>query len=458
MARGSTVPPVCRPPTPRGAIYNPAREAQLNSLLKNGRVIDPANGRNEIADVFIVNGRLVDLRPSIELSAEQAAAVEVMDVSGCWVVPGLLDMHVHLREPGEEYKETIASGTRAAVAGGYTAIACMPNTHPVNDNAAVTRFILDRAREQGVCRVLPVGAISKGLSGDNLADFGELRDAGAVAVTDDGRPVMNSLLMRRALEYARIFDLLVISHAEDLNLSQGGLMNEGPVSTTQGLVGIPGSAEEVMISRDLILAEWAKTRVHIAHVSTAGAVRLIRDAKQRGVQVTAETAPHYFTLSDETLLDFDPVYKVNPPLRRPEDVIAVRQGLRDGTLDVIATDHAPHSVLEKDTEFEYAANGMIGLESAVPLILELVREGVLSVSEAIAKVTCNPSQILNIPAGTLTTGQLADLTVIDPECEYTIDCTTFQSKSRNCPFHGRKVRGRVELTLVRGKKAFVRGW
>lgn len=425
-------------------------------LLKNGRVIDPASGRDETADVLILDGFLTDLRPNIELGAERAAAVEVMDVAGCWVVPGLVDMHVHLREPGEEYKETIASGTRAAVAGGYTAVACMPNTHPVNDNAAVTRFILDRAREQGACRVFPVGAISKGLAGENLAEFGELRDAGAVAVTDDGRPVMNSLLMRRALEYARAFDLLVISHAEDLNLSQGGLMNEGPVSTVQGLAGIPGSAEEVMVSRDLILAEWAKTRVHIAHVSTAGSVRLIREAKQRGVQVTAETAPHYFTLTDAALLGFDPVYKVNPPLRRPEDVAAVKQGLRDGTLDAIATDHAPHSVLEKDTEFEYAANGMIGLETAAPLLLELVREGVLSASQAIAKVTCNPSNILGIPAGALTIGDLVDLTVIDPEREYTIDSATFQSKSRNCPFHGRKVRGRIELTLAQGRKVFAR--
>jgi len=428
----------------------------LNFLLQNGRVIDPASGRDEVADVLILDGLLADLRPNIELSAERAATVEVMDVAGCWVVPGLVDMHVHLREPGEEYKETIASGTRAAVAGGYTAVACMPNTHPVNDNAAVTRFILDRAREQGACRVFPVGAISKGLTGENLAEFGELRAAGAVAVTDDGRPVMNSLLMRRALEYARAFDLLVISHAEDLNLSHGGLMNEGPVSTAQGLAGIPGSAEEVMVSRDLILAEWAKTRVHIAHVSTAGSVRLIREAKQRGVQVTAETAPHYFTLTDEALFGFDPVYKVNPPLRRPEDVAAVKEGLRDGTLDAIATDHAPHSMLEKDTEFEYAANGMIGLESAAPLILELVREGVLSTAEAIAKVTCHPANILGIPAGTLTIGQLVDLTVIDPEHEYTIDCTTFQSKSRNCPFHGRKVRGRIELTLAQGRKAFAR--
>lgn len=429
----------------------------MNFLLKNGRVIDPAGGRDEIADVLIWDGHLTDLRPAIELSVERASAVEVIDTSGCWIVPGLVDMHVHLREPGEEYKETIASGTRAAVAGGYTAVACMPNTHPVNDNAAVTRFILDRAREQGVCRVFPVGAISKGLAGENLAEFGELRDAGVVAVTDDGRPVMNSLLMRRALEYARAFDLLVISHAEDLNLSQGGLMNEGPVSTAQGLAGIPGSAEEVMISRDLILAEWADAPVHIAHVSTAGSVRMIRDAKQRGVRVSAETAPHYFTLTDEALRGFDPVYKVNPPLRRPEDVAAIKEGLRDGTLDAIATDHAPHSLLEKDTEFEYAANGMIGLESALPLILELVRDGVLSAAEAIAKVTCNPSNILNIPAGSLALGQLADLTVIDPRREHTLDCATFQSKSRNCPFHGRKVRGRVELTLVQGRKAFARG-
>ena len=428
----------------------------MNYLIRNGRVIDPVQKLDRTADVLILDGRIADLQPQLAIGREQLAAVEQIDATGQWVVPGLVDMHVHLREPGEEYKETIASGTRAAVAGGYTALACMPNTQPVNDNATVTRFILERAAQQGACRVFPVGAISKASQGENLAEFGELREAGAVAVSDDGRPVMNSLLMRRALEYAQAFEMLVISHAEDLHLSEGGLMNEGPIATARGLRGIPNIAEETMIGRDLLLAEWTGGRLHIAHVSTAGSVRLIRDAKQRGVAVTAETAPHYFTLTDAELTDFDPVFKVNPPLRTARDVAAIKTGLADGTIDAIATDHAPHSVLEKDTEFEYAANGVIGLESALPLVLSLVREGLLSPLEAIAKVTSQPAAILGIPGGTLHPGVVADLTLIDPEKSYVLDCHAFQSKSRNCPFHGRTVQGEAIATLVGGRMAFSR--
>ena len=428
----------------------------MNFLFRHGKVLDPAQGTDGIADVLILDGCLTDIKPEIEMSSERLSDIQEIDARGKWIVPGLVDMHVHLREPGEEYKETIASGTRAAVAGGYSAVACMPNTKPVNDNAAVTRFILDRAREYGACSVYPVGAISKDSAGENLAEFGELRDAGVVAVSDDGRPVMNSLLMRRALEYAKVFDLLIISHAEDLNLSQGGLMNEGPISTAQGLQGIPNAAEETMVARDLLLAEWTRSRLHIAHVSTAGSVRLIRDAKNRGVAVTAETAPHYFTLSDEALVTFDPLYKMNPPLRRPADVDAIKQGLADGTIDAIATDHAPHSLVEKDIEFEYAANGIIGLESALPLILRLVREGALSALEAIAKVSCNPARILGISAGTFITGKPIDMAMIDPESVYTLDRETFQSKSRNCPFHGWEMQGRVEMTLVEGKVVYSR--
>ena len=438
----------------QSANRNPKSNADI--LFRHGRVLDPGRGMDEIADVLILDGRLAEIKPAIEMGSERLSDLQEIDASGKWIVPGLVDMHVHLREPGEEYKETIASGTRAAVAGGYSAVACMPNTKPVNDNAAVTRFILDRAREEGACRVFPVGAISKGSAGENLAELGELREAGVVAVSDDGRPVMNSLLMRRALEYAKIFDLPVISHAEDLNLSQGGLMNEGPISTSQGLQGIPNVAEEAMVARDLLLAEWTKSRLHIAHVSTAGSVRLIRDAKARGVAVTAETAPHYFTLSDESLVTFDPLFKMNPPLRRPADVAAIREGLADGTIDAIATDHAPHSSVEKDIEFEYAANGIIGLESALPLILRLVREGVLGVLDAIAKVSCNPANILGISAGTLSSGQAADIAVIDPESIYTLDCKTFQSKSRNCPFHGWEMQGRVEMTLVQGRVVYAK--
>jgi dihydroorotase len=423
-------------------------------LFRNGRVIDPARNIDKIADVLIVDGRLMDIQSNFPSTMDWMSQVNQVDATGKWLIPGMLDIHVHLREPGEEYKETIASGTRAAVAGGYVGVACMPNTKPVNDNAAVTRFILERAKEQGACHVFPVAAISTGLKGESLAEFGELRGAGAVALSDDGRPVMNGLLMRRALEYARIFDLLVISHAEELSLSQGGLMNESPVSTLLGLRGIPNASEDVMVARDLLLAELTGGRLHIAHVSTAGAVRLIREAKSRGIPVTAETAPHYFTLTDKEVMTFDPVFKVNPPLRSAEDVESVKEGLADGTIDAIATDHAPHSTVEKDTEFEYAANGMIGLESALPLILSLVREGTLSASDAVAKVTCNPARILGVSLGSLQPGKPPSMTIIDPEASYVLDCQTFQSKSRNCPFHGRKVQGRVVATLFEGSVAY----
>jgi len=330
----------------------------------------------------------------------------------------------------------------------------MPNTHPVNDCAAVTQYIIEKARDEGSCRVFPVGAISRGLEGKNISEYGELRSAGVAAVSDDGRPVMNSLLMRRALEYAKTFDLLVISHCEDLDLSSTGLMNEGPVSTRLGMRGIPRVAEEIMVARDILLAELTGSRLHLAHISTAGSVALIREAKKRGVPVSAETAPHYFTLTEELISTFDPVYKVNPPLRRPEDIEAIKTGLRDGTIDAIASDHAPHSSVEKDLEFEYAANGVIGLESSLPLILRLIREGVLTPMEAVAKVSRNPARILSIPFGTLRKGITADLTLIDPEVKYAIDVSRFKSKSRNCPFAGIEVQGKAVMTLVGGRVVF----
>ncbi|MCE5242435.1 MAG: dihydroorotase [Syntrophobacteraceae bacterium] len=433
------------------------REKAHGLLFRRGRVIDPAQGLDRTGDVLVMDGRIADVQPQIDLSADRMSGIEEVDATGRWIVPGLLDMHVHLREPGQEYKENIASGTRAAVAGGYTGVACMPNTNPVNDSAAVTRFILERARERGACRVYPVGAVSSGLKGENLSEFGDLVGAGAVAVTDDGKPVANSMLMRRALEYSRIFDIPVISHAEDPLLSHGGLMNEGPVSGMLGLRGIPRAAEEVMIARDILLSELTRGRVHIAHVSTAGSVRLIREAKRRGISVTAETAPHYFHLTDEVLTGFDTVFKVNPPLRSAEDLRAIREGLADGTIDAIATDHAPHTVLEKDVEFEFASSGMIGLESALPLILALVREEVLTPMEAIAKVTCNPAGILRLPGGTLRQGTAADLTMIDPDASFTLDAGSFQSKSRNCPFHGWEVRGKAVMTVVGGRVVFAEG-
>ncbi|MGA3113627.1 MAG: dihydroorotase [Syntrophobacteraceae bacterium] len=425
-----------------------------NLLLRNGRVIDPARGLDAVVDILVENGIVAETSAKVELGPEKLSQFEQIDASGKWIVPGLIDMHVHLREPGEEYKETISSGTQAAVAGGFTSVACMPNTHPVNDCAAVTQYIIEKARDEGSCRVFPVGAISRGLEGKNISEYGELRSAGVAAVSDDGRPVMNSLLMRRALEYAKTFDLLVISHCEDLDLSSAGLMNEGPVSTRLGMRGIPGAAEEIMVARDILLAELTGSRLHLAHISTAGSVALIREAKKRGVPVSAETAPHYFTLSEELISTFDPVYKVNPPLRRLEDIEAIKAGLGDGTIDVIASDHAPHSAVEKDLEFEYAANGIIGLESSLPLILRLIREGVLTPLEAVAKISRNPARILSIPLGTLRKGMAADLTIIDPEVKYTVDVNRFKSKSRNCPFAGMEVQGQAVMTLVGGKVVF----
>ncbi|MGO9312563.1 MAG: dihydroorotase [Syntrophobacteraceae bacterium] len=426
----------------------------VNLVLRNGRVIDPASGLDAVVDVLIENGIVVEINANIEIGSDRLRQLEQIDASGKWVVPGLIDMHVHLREPGEEYKETIASGTLAAAAGGFTSVACMPNTHPVNDCAAVTQYILEKARDEGSCRVFPVGAISMGIEGKNLSEYGELRSAGVVAVSDDGRPVMNSMLMRRALEYAKTFDLLVVSHCEDLDIGGAGLMNEGPVSTRLGLRGIPRAAEEIMVARDILLAELTRSRLHLAHISTAGSVSLIREAKKRGIAVSAETAPHYLTLTDELISTFDPVYKVNPPLRSSEDVEAIKAGLADGTIDVIASDHAPHSTVEKDLEFEYAANGMIGLESTLPLILRIMREGVLTPLEAVAKLSCNPARILAIPFGALRKGKAADLTLIDPEVKYTIDVNRFKSKSRNCPFDGMEAQGKAVMTLVGGRVVF----
>jgi dihydroorotase len=431
-----------------------ANENSAHIVLRQGRLIDPASGLDAVVDVLIENGIIVEISANIELGPDRLAPLQQIDARGKWIVPGLIDMHVHLREPGEEYKETIASGTQAAAAGGFTSVACMPNTRPVNDCAAITRYILDKAADEGACRVFPVGAISKGLEGKNIAEYGELRDTGAVAVSDDGRPVMNSLLMRRALEYAGTFGLLVISHCEDLNLSNAGQMNEGPVSTMLGMRGIPRAAEEIMVARDIVLSELTGSRLHLAHISSAGSVALIREAKRRGVPVSAESAPHYFTLTEELISGFDPVYKVNPPLRSAEDIEAIEAGLADGTIDAIASDHAPHSSVEKDLEFEFAANGIIGMESSLPLILRLVRKGILTPVEAIAKITNNPARILSIPFGALRKGTAADLTLIDPELKYTIDSDRFKSKSRNCPFNGMQAQGKAVMTLVGGRVVF----
>ncbi|MDW7771259.1 MAG: dihydroorotase [Desulfobulbaceae bacterium] len=418
-----------------------------NWLLKNGRIIDPANRLDQWGDLLIIDGRIA------AGGTPAPGNVRIMDVAGCWVVPGLIDMHVHLREPGEEYKEDIISGTRAAAAGGFTAVACMPNTRPVNDCQAVTSFILEQA-EKGFARVYPVGAISKSSRGESLAEFGELRDAGVVAVSDDGRPVLSSQLMRRALEYASDYGLAVISHSEEISLSAHGVMNEGIVSTRLGLKGIPSAAESIMVYREIALSEYTGKPVHIAHVSTAEAVELIRAAKSRGVMVTAETAPHYFTLTDEAVRGYDTNAKMNPPLRAEDDRQAIRTALGDGTLDAIATDHAPHSPLEKELEFDLAAYGIIGLETAVSLGLELVREGVVSEQRLVELLSVNPASILGIPGGTLAEGAAADVTVIHPDMEFEYTPESVVSKSRNSPFLGWKLRGRAVMTMVGGRVMF----
>ena len=416
---------------------------QTTWRIKNGRIIDPLNQTDQIRDLLIIDGRVA--LPDQPVPPDVAE----IDAAGWWVVPGLTDMHVHLREPGEEYKEDILSGARSAAAGGFTGVACMPNTNPVNDCKAVTALILARAAQAAV-RVYPVGAISKGLAGQQLAEYGEMRAAGVVAVSDDGRPVRDSQLMRRALEYAGDFGLTVIAHSEEPSLSSG-VMNEGAMSTRLGLKGIPTASESIMVYREIALAEFTDAKVHIAHVSTAMSLELIRAAKARGVRVTAETAPHYFTLTDEAVADYDTNTKMNPPLRSAADREAIRLALADGTLDAIATDHAPHSILEKELEFDAAANGIIGLETALPLALALVRDQVIDARRLVELLAVNPAALLGISAGTLSPGAAADVTLIDPEREFLYSEDQMFSKSRNTPFLGWRLQGRAVLTMVGGE-------
>jgi dihydroorotase len=419
----------------------------MNILIKNGSVIDPANEIDQKLDILVLDGKIVKSGKPGAISSNGA---QVIDAAGRLIVPGLIDMHVHLREPGFEYKETIATGTAAAKAGGFTSICCMPNTNPVNDNRSITEFILSQARDASA-RVYPIGAITKGSKGEELAEMGELRQAGCVAVSDDGKPLMNAVLMRRAMEYSRIFDTPIISHCEDSILSDKGVMNEGSISTELGLRGIPRAAEDVMTARDISLAELTGCRLHIAHVSTAGAVNLVREAKKRGVKVTAETCPHYFTLTDEAVRGYNPMAKMNPPLRTADDVAAIKNGLKDGTIDVIATDHAPHGMDEKSGEFDNAPFGIVGLETALGLTLKLVEEGIISLSEAIRKLTLNPAAVLKIEKGTLSIGADADITIIDPNASWTVDSSQFKSRSRNTPFNGWQLKGRAVQTIVGGK-------
>ncbi len=420
----------------------------MGLLLKGGLVLDPTQGLEERRDLLIEDGCIVVVAAPGTVIAEAHQAV---DVTGLLVCPGLIDLHTHLREPGQEYKETIATGSQAAAAGGFTAVACMPNTMPVNDSATVTRYILEKAAQSKGVRVYPVAALSQGSQGEILAEYGELKEAGAAALSDDGKPVANSQLMRRALEYAHTFDMLVISHSEDLALTGDGVMHEGLVSLQLGLKGIPAAAEEVAVFRDIELARLTEARLHIAHVSTAGSVEIIRRAKSQGVRVTAETTPHYFSLTDEAVLGFNTNAKMSPPLRTAADVAAIKAGLADRTLDCIATDHAPHSTLEKEVEFDQAANGIIGLETALGLSLELVQEGFLTLAQLIANLSTNPARILGVPGGSLQVGAMADITVMDLRRPWTVNIQQCKSKSRNSPFHGRQLTGRAVMTIVGGK-------
>jgi len=415
-------------------------------LIKNGRVVDPASRVDGIRDLLIVGGKIKDIGSRVG-----GGGTKAIDAKGMLVLPGLIDMHAHLRDPGRPDKETIATGTRAAALGGFTSVCCMANTEPPIDNPAVVKYIRNKAETEGVVNVYPIAAVTKGLKGEVLAEMGLMLEEGAVAFSDDGNPVMQADMMRRALEYSRQFGVPVISHCEDKNLSLDGAMNESALSTAIGLPGIPALSEEIMVARDIRLAkEYGK--VHIAHVSSAKSVELVRQAKRKGIPVTCETCPHYFSLSEEAVREYDTNAKVNPPLKSEQDVKAVIKGLKDGTIDVIATDHAPHNIEEKNVEFNLAAFGMVGLETALALILtKLVDTQALTLKKAIEKLTVAPAKILNLDKGSLRIGADADLIIVDPKLEWRVDATQFASKSRNTPFNGWKLKGKVLYTIVGGK-------
>jgi dihydroorotase len=420
-------------------------------LIRGGRVVDPSQELDRALDLLLADGKIAELGERLSAPGD----AEVIDAAGQVVCPGLIDLHVHLREPGGEHKETIASGARAAAAGGFTAVVAMPNTDPPIDNPAAVGYVAAAGLRAGGARVYPSGAITVGQKGDQLAPVGEMVEAGAVTVTDDGRPVMNSGVMRLVLQYTQTFDLPVSVHAEDLGLSRGGSMNEGIVATRLGLIGIPNAAEDVMIARDLFLAELTAGRLHIQHVSTRRGVEMIREAKARGVRVTAEAAPHHFSLTDEAVGSYRTDAKMNPPLRSAEDRDAVRQGVRDGTLDVIATDHAPHHYDEKEQAFDDAPNGVVGLETAVGIALkELVHTGLIDLPTLIERMSCAPARAFSLPGGTLAVGGPADVTLLDPELEWVVDASRFLSLSRNTPFNGWSLRGRPVRTLVAGRQVW----
>ncbi len=423
----------------------------MRLLVRGGRLLDPSRGLDEVGDLLVEDGRVAEIAPRI--AAPPGA--ETFDAEEMVVAPGLIDIHVHLREPGQEYKETIRSGTMAAAAGGFTAVACMANTRPVNDNRSVTEHILAEAARHGFARVYPIAAASKAAKGEELADVGELVDAGAVAISDDGLPVANAELMRRALQYARHFDIAVVQHAQDLDLTAGGVMHEGEWSTRLGLPGIPGAAEDVVVARDLLLAAATGGRYHVAHLSTAGGLALVREARRRGVAVTCEVTPHHLLLTDRAVADsgFSTDTKMNPPLRAEADRQALVEGLADGTVDAIASDHAPHHADEKAVQFHDAPFGIVGLETTLSLCLDrLVRPGILSLARLIELLSTGPARVHKLPGGTLAPGGVADITVFDPERRVTVDSARFRSKGRNTPFQGWKLRGRPVATFLAGRR------
>jgi dihydroorotase len=419
----------------------------MNILIANGRVIDPSRDMDTHKDILIEKGKIKEMFPK----GKGPKTTKIIDAPHCIVIPGFVDMHTHLREPGYEYKETIKTGTAAAARGGFTSVCSMPNTNPINDTISVTEFILEKASAEGSCSVFPIAAITREQKGESLTELEALIKAGCMAFSDDGRPVTNSLIMRRALEYSKIFDVPIITHSEDLKLSEKGVMNEGLVSTMLGLRGIPNAAEDVMVARDIALCELTGGRLHIAHVSTKGSVNLIRSAKKRGVNVTAETCPHYFSLTDEALKTYNTNLKVNPPIRSERDVEAIKQGLKDGTIDVIATDHAPHHRDDKHKEFDAAAFGISGLETAFALTLKLVEDGFLDLRQIIGKMTLTPSNIMKISKGTLELNADADIAVINPGKRFIVDSSKFLSKGKNTPFDGWHLKGSVEKTICKGK-------
>ena len=419
-------------------------------VIRDGRVIDPSRGFDEVADVVVEAGKVtrVGRGAAAKLSGE---GVRIVNAKGQWVMPGFVDLHAHFREPGYEYKEDIASGLRAAAAGGFTRVCVMPNTKPVNDTRAITEMMMARGREAGGPHLHAFGAATVGSRGEQLTEMADLREAGAIGVSDDGKCVMNSAVMRAALEYARTFDMLFSQHCEDHDLTAGAHMHEGRIATRLGLAGWPRAAEDIIVARDLILAELTGARYHVAHVSSMGAVRLLREAKARGLAVSAEVTPHHLLLDHEALLGFDTACKVNPPLREPEDIEALRQALKDGTIDCIATDHAPHSSLEKDCEFAAASPGMIGLEPAVPALLELVRSEWLTPLRLCETLSTQPARVAKLPGGTLREGSLADIAIIDPERRWTISAASLHSRSTNTPWLHKEVRGKAVMTIVAGQ-------